>query len=104
MLSTSLHHNRPRKPSKQIKILKFHLNFIQTQIQFKSRSVFEFSFKICCDLVQVINMKLSPNGPIYLMENFQIFIIIQDIFPDLIFFLCIGKKSKSNSKFYFLFP
>jgi hypothetical protein len=42
---------------------------------------FYFSFKINCNLVQVINMKVAPNNIFYLQENFHIFLTNLAIFP-----------------------
>jgi hypothetical protein len=38
----------------------------------KLRAVFEVSFKFCCDPIKVVNMKVAPNIPIYLLSKFHI--------------------------------
>jgi hypothetical protein len=68
-----------------------------------TRSVY-FYFNIRCNLAQVINMNVAPNGLIYLLAKFHIFLRLLPISPELISFLCYWKKINHNPKIisYFL--
>jgi hypothetical protein len=79
------------------------VNSIQIQIQFKSRSLFEFLFKIGYDLVQLISVEVAPNDVIYLLANFQIFLRSLTIFLELIHFLYVWKSLNKKSE-TFSFP
>jgi hypothetical protein len=48
-------------------------NFLEFKSNSKLKSVFEFPFKIRCDLVQVTNMKVASNALIYLLQKLHIF-------------------------------
>jgi hypothetical protein len=80
------------------------VNSIQIQIQFKSRSVFEFLFKIHWDPVEVVNIKVSPNGPIYLLEKIHIFMRLLSISFNLFLVSALMEKIKGKSELvsYFL--
>jgi hypothetical protein len=51
----------------------------------------------------VTDIKVAPNKLIYLVVKFHIFLRAQDIFPDLISFLCGWEKINQYSKSFFLF-
>jgi hypothetical protein len=84
----------------KLRIDSYYQNSLEFKSNSKLRSIFEFLFKIYCELVQVINIKVAPNVLIYLLVKFQIF----RGFSLFIFLFCaIGKRLKQNLKSYFYF-
>jgi hypothetical protein len=82
---------------------QFPCEFYSNSNEFKSRSIFESSFKIGCDSVQVINMEVSPNDPIYLLARFHIFLRPLYIYSNLIPISVWMEKIKEKSETLFSF-
>jgi hypothetical protein len=78
-------------------------NFLSIQIKFNLSSVFDFSFTFRCDSIQVVNIKVSPNGPIYLMEKFHIFVRPRSISYNLFFVSALMEKIKEKTEIQFSF-
>jgi hypothetical protein len=65
--------------------------FLEFKSNSKLRTVSDFLLKIRCDLAQVVNMKVPPNDPIYLLVKVNIFWRLLSTFLAFISFLCYQK-------------